>query len=194
MAIAVDFRDLHYAILTEKTDGKFEYGAIKKIGDAVSGKASPKNESATFYAEGGPLATASAFGGVEIDLETADISLTTYSELLGKKLIKGQVVDNVNDIAPYVALLYRLPKDNGKNRYYCYYKTKFEIPEDEHKTAEDKPTFQSAKIKCKAIQRSDGNWRHRLDEEEPEYDAAVAANWFKTVPTPPTETTPPAGK
>ena len=64
--------------------------------------------------------------GVEIELETADISLSTYAELLGKKLIKGQVIDNVNDVAPYVALLYRLPKDNGKNRFYCYYKTKFE--------------------------------------------------------------------
>lgn len=194
MAIAVDFRDLHYALLTETPDGKFTYAAPKKIGDAVSGKASPKNESVTFYAEGGPLATASAFGGVEIELETADISLSTYAEILGKKLIKGQVIDNVNDVAPYVALLYRLPKDNGKNRFYCYYKTKFEIPEDEHKTAEDKPTFQSAKIKCKAIQRSDGNWRHRLDEEETGYDATVATNWFKTVPAPPTETAPPAGK
>ena len=114
MAIAVDFRDLHYAMLTETPDGKFTYGAPKKIGDAVSGKASPKNESVTFYAEGGPLATASAFGGVEIELETADISLSTYAELLGKKIIKGQVIDNVNDVAPYVALLYRLPKDNGK--------------------------------------------------------------------------------
>ena len=47
-------------------------------------------------------------------LETADISLSTYAELLGKKLIKGQVIDNVNDVAPYVALLYRLPKTMGK--------------------------------------------------------------------------------
>ena len=51
---------------------------------------------------------------------------------------------------------------------------KFELPSDEHKTAEDKPTFQSAKIKGKAIQRSDGNWRHRLDEEEVGFDPTVA--------------------
>ncbi len=42
MAIAVDFRDLHYAPLTETPDGKFTYGTPKKIGDAVSGKASLK--------------------------------------------------------------------------------------------------------------------------------------------------------
>ncbi|WP_017154121.1 major tail protein [Bacillus bingmayongensis] len=192
MAIAIDFRDLHFAILTETPDGKCDYEIPERIGYTVSGKASPKNDSTTFYAEGGPLATANAFGGVEIELETDDISLSVYAKLLGKKVIKGQVVDNVNDVAPYVALLYRLPKDNGKNRYYCYYKTKFEIPSDEHKTAEDKPNFQSAKIKCKAIQRADGNWRHRLDEEEPGFDANVAANWFKTVPSPPTETAPPS--
>ncbi len=41
---------------------------------------------------------------------------------------------------------------------------KFELPSDEHKTAEDKRHFQSAKIKGKAISTvSAGNWRHRLD-------------------------------
>ncbi|MFD0768871.1 major tail protein [Bacillus sp. CGMCC 1.60114] len=181
----IDFRDLHYATLTETPDGKYSYGPIKRLGLTVSGKASPKSDSVTFYAEGGPRATASAFGGVEIELETDNLSLSTYAELLGKKVVKGQVVDNVNDIAPYVALLYRLPYDDGKNLYVCYYKMKFEIPSDEHKTAEDKPNFQSAKIKGKALQRADGNWRHRLDETEPGFDAAVAANWFKTVPSPP---------
>lgn len=185
MAMTIDFRDLHYAPLTETPDGKFNYGTPKRIGKTVSGKASPKAESVTFYAEGGPSATASAFGGTEIELEVDTLSLAVYAELLGKKIVKGQVVDNTNDVAPYVALLYRLPYDNGKNLYVCYYKMKFEIPSDEHKTAEDKPTFQSAKIKGKAIQRSDGNWRHRLDEGEVGYDTAVAANWFKTVPSPP---------
>ncbi|MEC2390225.1 phage tail protein [Bacillus thuringiensis serovar shandongiensis] len=181
----VDFRDLHYAVLTETPDGKFNYSTPKRIGKTVSGKASPKAETGTFYAEGGPSATASSYGGTEIELETDKLPLSVYAELLGKKVIKGQVVDNVNDVAPYVALLYRLPYDNRKNLYVCYYKMKFEIPSEEHKTAEDKPNFQSAKIKGKAIQRSDGNWRHRLDEEEIGYDATVASNWFKTVPSPP---------
>ncbi|HDR5353037.1 TPA: phage tail protein [Bacillus thuringiensis] len=185
----IDFRDLHYAILTEKEDETFTYGAIKRIGKTVSGKADTKSESATFFAEGGPSATASAFGGTEIELEVDKLPLAVYAELLGKKVVKGQVVDNVNDIAPYVALLYRLPYLSGKNLYVCYYKMKFEIPSDEHKTAEDKSNFQSAKIKGKAIQRSDGNWRNRLDEEDPEHDKTVAANWFKTVPAPPTQTT-----
>ena len=60
----------------------------------------------------------------------------------------------------------------GKTVFIATTKRNLKIPEDEHKTAEDKPTFQSAKIKCKAIQRSDGNWRHRLDEEETGYDTA----------------------
>ena len=50
-----------------------------------------------------------------------------YAELLGKKVVKGQVVDNTSDVPPYVALLYRLPYDNGKNLYVCYYKMKFEL-------------------------------------------------------------------
>ncbi|KAB2385865.1 major tail protein [Bacillus toyonensis] len=188
MAMAIDFRDLHYAVLTEAADGKVTYTTPKRIGKTVSGKASPKAEGATFYAEGGPAATASAFGGTEIELEVDRLPLSVYAELLGKKVVKGQVVDNTSDVAPYVALLYRLPYDNGKNLYVCYYKMKFELPSDEHKTAEDKPTFQSAKIKGKAIQRADGNWRHRLDEEEVGFDAAAAANWFKAVPTLPVAT------
>ncbi|MBO1628271.1 major tail protein [Bacillus arachidis] len=180
----------YYATLTETPDGKFNYSTPKRIGKTVSGKASPKADSITFFAEGGPAATASAFGGVEIELEVDNIPLEIYADLLGKKVIKGQVVDNVNDIAPYVALLYRLPYDDGKNLYVCYYKMKFEIPSDEHKTAEDKPNFQSSKIKGKAIQREDGNWRHRLDEQSTGFDSTVASNWFKTVPNPPIETAP----
>ena len=48
MAMTIDFRDLHYATLTETPDGKFTYGTPKRIGKTVSGKASPKAESVTF--------------------------------------------------------------------------------------------------------------------------------------------------
>ncbi|MGF2644365.1 major tail protein, partial [Bacillus cereus] len=50
MAMTIDFRDLHYAVLTETSDGKFNYSTPKRIGKTVSGKASPKAESVTFYA------------------------------------------------------------------------------------------------------------------------------------------------
>ena len=48
MAMTIDFRDLHYAILTETPDGKFTYTTPKRIGKTVSGKAAPKAESVTF--------------------------------------------------------------------------------------------------------------------------------------------------
>ncbi|MRB31401.1 phage tail protein, partial [Bacillus thuringiensis] len=41
MVMTIDFRDLHYAVLTETSDGKFNYSTPKRIGKTVSGKASP---------------------------------------------------------------------------------------------------------------------------------------------------------
>ncbi|PHA00942.1 phage tail protein [Bacillus pseudomycoides] len=186
--ITVGLRDLHWAPLIKDDETGCEYDEPIKIAGLIEAKTSTKSDSAKLEADDGIYATASSFGGAEIEINVADIPLSIYAKWLGKKMIKGQVVDRADDVPPYGALMYRLSKDNGKFRYSCLYKMKFELPDEEGKTSGEKVDFQTAKIKGTAITRkSDKAWRNRLDEDEEGFDEQAAANWFKKVPPLPTE-------
>ncbi|MFY0147929.1 major tail protein [Bacillus cytotoxicus] len=194
--IPVGFRDLHWAELLKDDETGFEYDTPIKIAGAIEGKTSSKSETVKLEADDGIFASSSSFGGAEVELGVADLPLAIYAKLLGKKVVKGQVVDRTTDVAPYGALMYRISKDNGKSRYGVLYKMKFEQPDEENKTKGEKAEYQTAKIKGTAMERKfDNAWRNRLDEDEPDFDATAAQNWFKEVPKLPEETpTPPVTK
>lgn len=187
--IPVGFRDLHWAELLKDDETGVEYGEPIRIAGAIEGKTSPKSETAKLDADDGTFASSSKFGGADVEFNVADLPFSVYAKLLGKKVVKGQVVDRTTDVAPYGAIMYRISKDNGKFRYGVLYKLKFEQPDEENKTSGEKVEYQTAKIKGSAMERKyDRAWRNRLDEDEPGFDATAAKNWFKEVPLPPEDT------
>lgn len=193
--IPVGFRDLHWAELLEDDMMGVKYDTPIPIAGAIEGKTNPKSETVKLEADDGIFASASKFGGADIEFNVADLPFDVYAKLLGKKVIKGQVVDRTTDVAPYGALMYRISKDNGKSRYSVLYKVKFSQPDEESKTSGEKLDYQTAKIKGTSLERRyDKAWRNRLDEDEPSFDQEVAKNWFKEVPKPPAESEEPSVK
>ncbi|HFR4183357.1 TPA: major tail protein [Bacillus cereus] len=191
--LPVGFRDLHWAELLKDGETGVEYGEPIRIAGAIEGKTSPKSETVKLEADDGIYASSSKFGGADVEFNVADLPFAVYAKLLGKKVVKGQVVDRTTDVAPYGAIMYRIPKDNGKFRYGVLYKLKFEQPDEENKTGGEKVEYQTSKIKGSAMERKfDRAWRNRLDEDEPEFDETAAKNWFKEVPAPPDETVKPS--
>jgi len=190
--IPVGFKDLHWAeLLSDDPTEGYEYDEVIKIAGAIEGKTSSKSETVKLDADDGVFASSSNFGGADVELNIADLPLAIYARLLGKKVVKGQVVDRSTDVAPYGALMYRISKDNGKSRYGVLYKMKFELPDEENKTSGEKREYQTSKIKGTAMERkADGAWRNRLDEDEKDFDETAAKNWFKEVPEPPVEAEP----
>ncbi|EJQ03676.1 MULTISPECIES: major tail protein [Bacillus cereus group] len=186
--IPVGFRDLHWAELLKDDETGVEYGEPIKIAGAIEGKTSPKSETVKLDADDGTFATNSKVSGADVELNVADLPLSVYAKILGKKVVKGQVLDKTTDSAPYGAIMYRISKDNGKSRYSVLYKMKFEQPDEEAKTSGEKMEYQTAKIKGTSVNRQyDNAWRNRLDEDEPDFDQDVAKNWFKEVPKSPEE-------
>jgi phi13 family phage major tail protein len=178
--IQVGLRDLHYALLTKDDTTGVTYETPMHMAGAILAKITAKSNTETLYADDGPAETAVALGEIEVELETKDLSLSDQAALLGHTLENGVLLRSAHDLPPYVALGFRSRKSNGKYRYVWIYKGRFELPEQEFKTQEDKPEFQTPKIKATFIKREfDDLWQAMGDEDETGFTAG--ATWFHEV-------------
>lgn len=178
--IQVGLKDIYYAKLKTDDESGATYETPKKIAGAINAKISPKSNTETLYADDGPAETATALGEIEVEIEVADLPLTVQAELFGHTVEKGVLLKNADDTAPYVALGFKSKKSNGKYRFVWLYKGMFELPEQEYKTQEDKPTFQTPKAKGIFVKRQyDNAWQAIGDEDEAEFTAS--ATWFDKV-------------
>ncbi|MDF2534413.1 MAG: phage major tail protein phi13 family [Bacillales bacterium] len=190
MPVQVGLSDLYYAILTKDDSTGVNYqGPVKVIG-AINAKISPKSSIDTLYADDGASETMTTLGEIEVEFEAKDLPFSHQAALLGHAVSNGMLVKKATDSAPYVALGFRSKKSNGKYRFVWLYKGKFQLPEREHKTMEDKPTYQTAKIKGIFVKRDfDQAWEINGDEDEAGFTGA--STWFNNVVSVTADTTPP---
>lgn len=180
--VQIGLRDLYYAILTKDDSTGVAYQTPVLIAGAINAKISPKSNTETLYADDGPAETATSLGDITIELEAKDLTLEGQAALLGHTISGGVIVKKSTDIAPYVAIGFKSLKSNGKYRYIWLLKGKFQLPENEYKTQEDKPEFQTAKITGSFVRRDyDNAWQKIADEDHPDYVPSVGANWFTSV-------------
>lgn len=178
--VQVGLKDLHFAILVEDDSTGTAYETPERIAGAINAKINPKSNTETLYADDGPSETATALGEIEVEIEVKDLPLAVQAKLFGHKLENGVLIKSADDTAPYVALGFRSKKSNGKYRFVWLYKGKFELPEQDYQTGEDKPKFQTPKAKATFIKRdSDGRWQAIGDEDETGFKAG--ATWFTEV-------------
>ncbi|MFR1377887.1 MAG: major tail protein [Clostridium neonatale] len=174
----VGVENLVYAILNDETTTDYETPTF--ISPAINVKINPKSNSDTLYADNRAVETVSSLGEVEVEIETQDLPLEIQSALLGHNLDAETKVMcyEANDIAPYVALGFKVKKANGKYRYAWLLKGKFSEPEEEHSTQEDKTKFQTPKLKGTFLTRADGRWKYTADEDS---GFKSGSTWFTQV-------------
>jgi phi13 family phage major tail protein len=196
--VQVGLKNLYYAVLTKDDATGVSYLAPVKIAGAINAKISPKSNTEVLYADDGPDETATALGEIDVEFEAKDISLTDQAALLGHSIVGGVMLKKATDVAPYVALGFMSKKSNGQYRYIWLTKGMFALPDQEYATGEDKPKFQTPKLKGTFVKRAyDDLWQRIADEDHPDYVASIGANWFNSVEgtadtTPPTVTVVPA--
>jgi len=196
--VQVGLKNLYYAVLTKDDATGVSYLAPVKIAGAINAKISPKSNTEVLYADDGPDETATALGEIDVEFEAKDISLTDQAALLGHSIVGGVMLKKATDTAPYVALGFMSKKSNGQYRYIWLTKGMFALPDQEYATGEDKPKFQTPKLKGTFVKRAyDDLWQRIADEDHPDYVASIGANWFNSVEgtadtTPPTVTVVPA--
>ncbi|MBT2696344.1 phage tail protein [Bacillus sp. ISL-40] len=176
MGYPIGLRDLYFAKMTAEG----VYAVPVKLSEAVTANVTPNYTITTLYGDDRAVAVATALGDIDISINTTDIKQTEYDLLMGTtKNAEGVIVDTINDVAPYGALLFRLPFDDGGYRYYCYYKGKFQPPATTSNTKGSGVEFQTPTIAGKFVALDDGKWRAHHDS--PAVLSAVATNWFTSV-------------
>lgn len=179
--IRIGLRDLHYALVLADTSEGTTYGAPKKIAGAITMKITPNTSTDKHYSDDALSEIATGLGDIAVEFGADDLPLPVQADLLGHTLGEdGVLIENKDDVAPYVAIGFRSIKSNKKFRYIWLYKGKFEIPEEDYETKKESTEFKTPTIKGTFMPReSDGAWQAKGDEDETGFTAG--ATWFNSV-------------
>lgn len=177
----VGLKDIHYAILTSDDSTGAVYATPKVLAPAKSVQVTTTTNSATQYADDGPVATASQIGSTEVQIGVTDIPMEVLAEILGQTVDANGVLNyDQTKVAPYLALGFRGTKENGKSRFVWLFKGRFQIPEENWQTKEDTPAFQEPTITGTFIRREyDKLFKVVGDEDVSGFNAS--ATWFDAV-------------
>lgn len=152
MAI-VGLKDIVYAKQDSDSKEGVKYGEVKPFAPAITAGVETAQESATQYADNGPIATVTQIGETTLSLTVDEIPMEVLADILGQELKKGVIAFKQDAEAPYVAVGFKGTKSNGKERFVWLTKGKFSMPSDEWNTKADSPEFQNQEIEGTFIRR-----------------------------------------
>ena len=181
--IRIGLSDLHAAVLKADEKGNLTYGVPFKIAPAVSASITPESADDSFYADDIALISNRTISAITVELETADIKDEVVSKLLGNEIDENGVVrDNINTIAPQIALMFRSLKSNGKYKYVVLYKGAFAQSSDTYQTKEESATFQTTPLTGSFLPTVyNGDWRASVNEDSESVSTEVIEEWFTEV-------------
>ena len=180
MPVPIGLRDFHYALLTDDVIDpapNADYVAPVRLIGAVTANINPNPASETFFADDGPMDTASTLGQIELELSVADIPLATLATLLGHDApVAGRMYRKADAVAPWVAVGFRSLKSDGTYRFTWLLKGKFQEPEQNNETKGDAINYQPPTITGQFVKRdADDAWILQGDEEDVTF---VPGTWF----------------
>lgn len=185
----VGVSNLHYAIMNQDDVSGIAYAAPVHIADLIEIGINPNVKTKTLFTDNGPSRNGRALGVIEVEINIADLDLSTRAVWLGKTIVGGVLTDYSTDTPPDIALGFEALKENGSKEYVWLLKGNATEPEDKYKTQEDDVNFQTKTIKLTFLKRKNDNaWRRKTDEDHVDYVEVTGTNWFNSV----TGTTPDA--
>lgn len=158
----IGLNNLWYAKLTEALDGTPAYDGAKSFGKAITANASISNNSATLYADDALAESDTSFQSGSLSLTTDDDRDTVFADLLGHAIdASGNIIRNVNDVAPYVAIARIIVKLVNNVKLYkveLLYKVKFSEPSQEDNTRGESVEFSTPTIEGQISALANGKW------------------------------------
>lgn len=177
----IGLNDLHFAVLTKDTIEELTYEAVEKLVGAINASISPTVNTQELYADDQLWESISALGKIDVEVETADLPLTTRAKVLGNKIVEGVLVESKEDTPPHIALGFKSLKSNGKYRYIWLLKGVAQPIAEDFSTKKDNVDHKTPKIKFTFMPRMhDGEWKRTADEDGENF--LGAKTWFDKVP------------
>ena len=164
----IGLKNFYYAVISADTSpegstaGSTTYGALKKLGNAVSVDINPAINKAILHGDDMAVATDISFGEVTVTLETTDIPLEDQAILLGHTYdsTTSALTAKSSDVAPYVGIAFESEKHNGGIRCVKLLKGKFSPSQETINTRGENIEYQTPKLEGTFVARqSDGAWK-----------------------------------
>lgn len=185
MAI-IGIEKLYYAKITKDDNTGLTFATPNYLAGVKEIKISPKVSTEKLYAENKLWEQATTLDDIEVSINIADLTNAELADLLGHTLAtEGGIYAKDSDEAPYIALLYKANKSNGKARYGVLYKGKMELPDDSAKGKEGKTDFQTPEMKAtfQPLQNN-GMWKYQVDSDDANCPENINATFFASVIVP----------
>lgn len=161
----IGLNNFRYAIATVATNGAITYGTAKKPAKAISFDFEPTVSDAKLYADDGLAEADSTVTGGNVTMGIDREDAQTQCDLLGHELGEdNEIVDNVNDVAPYVGVgrVTKLMVDGVlKYRGTVLALVKFSEPSESDQTQGENVEFSTSELSGVMVIPVDGNWRYR---------------------------------
>ena len=158
----VGLNNFRYSKLTEAQDGTASYDGAKKPAKAVSFSTSITNNDAKLFADDGLAESDTSFQSGTCTMGIDRFDNATQADLLGHTLGEdGELVKNVNDVAPYVAVgrVVTLMEDGAyKYRVEFLHKVKFAEPSQDNETKGENVSFSTISIEGTISSLANGDW------------------------------------
>lgn len=172
--------NLHIAL--RENDENIKADSTLKIAGLVTADVEIDMYSESLYADDVVADVVNGFSEGTVTVELLGLSLDEYAKITGQEIVKGVVVDNVNVVAPELAMTFRSLKSNGKYRYVSIPKLKANVKGESFKTREDGVEVVNAEIEFNIIPLENGTWRVRADEDGKDVDAAFIKSFLTSFP------------
>lgn len=154
-------KGIQYAVFgLLKSDGTYENGAYLSPVAAFNG--TPNNSNVKDYGDDRCVEVANETTGASLSVELNNDDLEIGAMLLGHTLTSGEMVYNVNDVAPYVGAG-AIGKSGSKYRAKFYKKVQFAEPNDENATKQESTTFGHYTLEGDAVPMEDGSWKREKE-------------------------------
>lgn len=184
MARVIGLKNLHYAILTSDTAEGVEYEAPVRLESAVNLDIQDNTDQVTFYSDDKVEQVINAYAGKEVTLELGYLPNELEAAITGNTYNRetGMFSQDVNAVAPEIALIFEAPKSNGASRYGVLYKGVFAVEGETYATQEDSVEGQTVTLKGIFMPLTyNGKPSAKLDTDVAASDATAKTNWFKQV-------------
>ena len=147
------------------TTGVVTYGGAQSPAKAISFQFTPTVSDAKLYADDALAESDSRVTGGDVTMGIDKEDFETMADLLGHtKDAGGEIIDNVNDTAPYVGLgrITRIMESGTqKFRATVLSLVKFSEPSEDESTMGESVEFGTYEITGTMVIPANGKWRHR---------------------------------
>jgi phi13 family phage major tail protein len=161
----IGLNNFRYSVATvNETTGAITYGTPKKPAKAISFSFEPSVADAVLYADDGVAESDFRVTGGSVTMGIDREDLETQCDMLGHEYSEGEVIDNVDDVAPYVGVgrITKLMVDGAiKYRGTVLALVKFNEPSESDQTQGENVEFNTTELSGSMVVPEDGNWRHR---------------------------------